>query len=207
MKDSPLFRAVLVLVLLLGSAWALCAQAGSPLAQLNGTVRDPANATLSRAAITLRELTTNQVHLTTSNGFGFYVAADLPPGQYELVAQAAGFAKLVLSGIALRVGQIATIDVGLTIATHGEAVVVTGETPVIEPSRTENSQVIEALQISSLPISGRLFTDFVLLTPWVSTGRTSLQSTNTEFEVTRVSFGGMRDLSNEVTVEGMPVSS
>lgn len=48
--------------------------------------------------------------------------------------------------------------------------------PLIEPSRTENSQVIEARQISSLPINGRLFTDFVLLTPGVSTGRTSLQS-------------------------------
>src|SRR5205823_8425151 len=83
-----------------------------------------------------------------------------------------------------------------------EKTVVTGETPVIEPSRTETSQVIETRQISSLPISGRLFTDFVLLTPGVATGRTSLQSTNTEFEVTRVSFGGMRDLSNELTVDG-----
>ncbi|HEV2118446.1 MAG TPA: TonB-dependent receptor, partial [Terriglobales bacterium] len=35
-----------------------------------------------------------------------------------------------------------------------------------------------------------------------ATGRTSLQSTITEFEVTRVSFAGMRDLSNEVTVDG-----
>ena len=42
----------------------------------------------------------------------------------------------------------------------------------------------------------------VLLTPGVTTGRTSLQSTITEFEVTRVSFGGMRDLSNLVTVDG-----
>src|SRR5205814_3491994 len=49
---------------------------------------------------------------------------------------------------------------------------------------------------------GRLFTDFALLTPGVATGRTSLQSTITEFEVTRVSFGGMRDLSNQVTVDG-----
>src|SRR5207302_9972078 len=50
--------------------------------------------------------------------------------------------------------------------------------------------------------SGRLFTDFALLTPGVATGRTRLQSTITAFEVTRVSFGGMRDLSNEVTVDG-----
>src|SRR5207249_8115665 len=53
-------------------------------------------------------------------------------------------------------------------------------------------------QIQGLPISGRLFTDFALLTPGVTTGRTSVGSTITEFEVTRVSFAGMRDLSNQV---------
>jgi hypothetical protein len=173
----------------------VCAQAGSSLAQLNGTVHGPQNAVVPRAAITLHEL-------NTSNRSGFYVAANLPPGQYELMVQAGGFAKLVLYGIVLRVGQIATMDVALAVEIHHEEVVVTGETPVMEPSRTETSQVIEVRQISSLPISGRLFTDFVLLAPGVSTGRTSLQSTNTEFEVTRVSFGGMRDLSNEVTVDG-----
>ena len=36
----------------------------------------------------------------------------------------------------------------------------------------------------------------------MTTGRTSLQSTITEAEVTRISFGGMRDLSNMVTVDG-----
>ena len=79
---------------------------------------------------------------------------------------------------------------------------VTTETPPVEPTRTEISQVINSNQIESLPISGRLFTDFALLTPGVTTGRTSLQSTITEAEVTRISFGGMRDLSNLVTVDG-----
>src|SRR5206468_2873281 len=46
------------------------------------------------------------------------------------------------------------------------------------------------------------YTDFALLTPGVTTGRTSVGSTITEFEVTRVSFAGMRDLSNQVTVDG-----
>ena len=93
-------------------------------------------------------------------------------------------------------------NVTLQVATKGEQVVVMSEAPVIEPTKTEISQVIDTKEIDSLPISGRLFTDFALLTPGVATGRTSLQSTITEFEVTRVSFGGMRDLSNLVTVDG-----
>src|SRR6266403_620404 len=108
-----------------------------------------------------------------------------------------GFVTTVHKSIDLSVGQFATIDVTLKVATHGEIVVVTSETPVIEPTKTEISQVISTQEISSLPISGRL-----LLTPGIATGRTGLQSTFTEFEVTRVSFGGMRDLSNLVTVDG-----
>src|SRR5262249_9088799 len=100
------------------------------------------------------------------------------------------------------VGQTATIDVALKVAAGGEKVVVTTETPPVEPTRTEVSQVIGTSQIQSLPISGRLFTDFALLTPGVATGRTSLQSTFTEFEATRISFGGMRDFSNTITVDG-----
>jgi len=44
---------------------------------------------------------------------------------------------------------------------------------VIEPTKTEISQVIATQQIGSLPISGRQFTDFALLTPGVATSRTS----------------------------------
>src|SRR5208337_1911763 len=50
--------------------------------------------------------------------------------------------------------------------------------------------------------SGRLFTDFALLTPGVATSRTSLGTTITEFEVTQISFGGMRSFSNEIAVDG-----
>ncbi|MGC2725113.1 MAG: TonB-dependent receptor, partial [Candidatus Acidiferrales bacterium] len=74
--------------------------------------------------------------------------------------------------------------------------------PLIEPTKTEISQVINRQQIQDLPISTRQFTDFALLTAGVATGRTSLQSTITEFETTRISFAGMRDLSNMVTVDG-----
>src|SRR5437899_5269493 len=100
------------------------------------------------------------------------------------------------------VGQVATIDITLKVAGAGEKIVVTTETPIIEPTRTEVSQVIDTTQIVALPINGRLFTDFALLSPGVATGRTSLQSTFTDPSVTRISSGGQRDLNNSVTVDG-----
>ena len=177
-------------------------QVGASVAQLNGSVRDESGGTVAKATITARETETNRTYTAVSNENGLYVLASLPPGRYELTTEASGFAKSTQTGIVLTVGQAATIDVTVKVASSAEKVIVTTETPPVEPTRTEVSQVISTNQIESLPISGRLFTDFVLLTPGVTTGRTSLQSTFTESEVTRISFGGMRDFSNLVTVDG-----
>ena len=194
--------AVLGSVILCGWAKPAYSQGGVSAAQLNGTVKDASGGSVAKASLTLRDVGTNQTYTAVSNDNGLYAIPNLPPGTYELTTEARGFAKSTQRGIVLTVGQVATLDVTVSVAQAAEKVVVTTETPPVEPTRTEISQVIDTRQIQDLPISGRLFTDFALLTPGVATGRTSLQSTITEFEVTRISFGGMRDLSNAVTVDG-----
>ena len=178
------------------------AQAVIAVAQLNGTVRDTSGSVVANAGVSLRNLDTNRTYTSTSDALGYYIVPNLPPGSYELNVTYTGFEPFLQSGIQLRVGQTATLDVTLTVQGRREVLEVTSQTPAIEPTRTEISNVIETRQIQGLPISGRLFTDFALLTPGVTTGRTSVGSTITEFEVSRVSFAGMRDLSNQVTVDG-----
>ena len=177
-------------------------QATISFAQLNGTVQDSSGRTVAKAAISLRELDTNQTHTATANDSGYYVVPNLPPGRYELTVTSSGFGKYTQTGITLAVGQAATANVTLKVAAVAETVIVTTEAPVVETTRTEISQVIDTQQIQSLPVSGRLFTDFALLTPGVATGRTSLGTTFTEFEITQISFGGMRSFSNIITVDG-----
>src|ERR1043166_7486758 len=184
------------------SCTAAFAQVNAAEAQLNGSVRDQTGSVVVKAAVTLRNVDTNHIYKTTSNSEGFYIVTNIPPGNYELTAESQGFAKYQQTGIVLRVAQVATIDVNLKVAGTTQEVTVNTEAPVIEPTRTEVSQVIETQQIQALPISGRLFTDFALLSPGVTTGRISLQSTFTDPSVTRISFGGQRDLNNAVTVDG-----
>jgi len=193
------FVAVVVALGCVGSAFA---QGGVANAQLNGTVTDQSGGAVAGAMITLRNTTTNLSYSATSNDRGFYAIANLPPGNYELNASFTGFANFKQTGIVLEVGQVATINIGLQVAAQGEKVVVTEVAPVIEPTKTEISQVVESQQIQSLPISNRLFTDFALLTPGVATSRTSLGTTFTEYEATQISFGGMRSFSNEIAVDG-----
>jgi outer membrane receptor protein involved in Fe transport len=183
------------------------AGAGSALAQvsvatLNGTIRDQNGGAVGRAAISLREVNTNRSYSAASNDAGFYAVPNLPPGTYDLKVSYTGFGDYTQKGLILTVGQTATVDVVLKVVAKGEQVVVTGEAPIIEPTRTEISQVIVTHQIDTLPINGRLFTDFALLAPGVATSRTSLGTTFTDYETTQISFGGQRSFSNEITVDG-----
>jgi carboxypeptidase family protein len=199
---SVLAIGVTVLLLLACAAPHAAAQATISFAQLNGSVVDESGRAVVKTALTLREVETNRSYSATSNEAGLYVVPNLPPGRYELTAEAPGMAKYTATGLVLTVGQSATMDITLKVASAQATIQVTAEAPPVEPTRTEVSQVIAEQQISALPTNGRNFVDFALLTPGVATGRTSLQSTFTETETTRISFGGMRDLSNAVTVDG-----
>src|SRR5215831_3389548 len=154
---------VLFAILVFLAASPAFSQVSISQAQLNGTVRDQTGSLIVKATVTLRDVDTNRVYTATSNTSGYYILANVPPGNYELTAEAPGFGKYKQTGIVLTVGQVATLDIGLKVAQASEEVVVNTEAPTIEPTRTEVSQVIGTQQIQSLPISGRLFTDFALI--------------------------------------------
>lgn len=177
------------------------AQATISYAQLNGTIQDPSNQVIVGASIAVRNTATNRTYNATSNNSGSYVLPNLPPGQYELSVTYTGFNEYKRT-VDLSVGQTATVNVTMSVAGTEEQVTIVDVTPTIEPTRTEVSNVIDTEQIDDLPVSGRLFTDFALLTPGVATGRTSLGTVVTEFEVTQISFGGQRSFSNIITVDG-----
>jgi len=202
MRTRSLGVVLCLVVVTIGFApWAV-AQAGLSSAQLNGTVLDAGGRAVVGAQVTARDLDTNQTFQASTNTVGFFIVPNLPPGKYQLTVSAGGFAKYEQTGLTLTVGQTATVNANLKVASASEVVTVTTEAPLIEPTKTEISQVVESEQIQSLPISSRVFTDFALLTPGVASSRTSLGTTFTEFEVTQISFAGMRSFSNEITVDG-----
>src|SRR5689334_17097368 len=202
MKGHSTLLVLFAVAVVLCSVQTTFAQGGLGNAQLNGTITDPSGGAIVGASITLTHTGTGTTYNAKSNDRGFYAVANVPPGGYDLTASYTGFANYKQTGIALSVGQTATINIGLRVASVGETVVVTTEVPTIEPTRSEISQVVSTQQVEALPISNRVFTDFALLTPGVASSRTSLGTTFTEFEVTQISFGGMRSFSNEITVDG-----
>ena len=161
-------------------------------AAISGTVLDASGSVVPGVSVTIRNTDTGTERKTQSNDAGIYNAAFLQPGHYEVQAAKAGFATLVRKDLVLQVGQTLAADFTLTVQTTQSEVTVTTEVPVVDPEKTEVSQVISENAVSNLPVAGRRWDTFVLLTPNVTTDGTSGM----------VSYRGLSGLYNSNTVDG-----
>jgi len=177
-------------LLILGFASCLFAQ---DLATLKTTVNDQTGAVILGASITITNAQTGAKRTDLTESHGLSVIPGLPPGNYELTADAKGFTSRKVS-VTLSVGQVASVVVTMGLSIK-EEVRVQDVIQGIDTEKSEVSQVIDTPKISDLPISGRDFIDFVLLTPSVNVGRSTAVGAQSPFTETvlKLSFGGVRE--------------
>jgi len=164
------------------------------LATLNVTVTDPSGSVISQARVTLRNIETDAKRTDFSSSTGVAVIPGLPAGQYQLKVESDPFGPYQAS-LTVAVGQNASVPVTLGIRTVQENVDVQETAQGVDSQKSEVSQVIDTQKISDLPISGRDFIDFVLLTPSVTVGRSTSVGAQSPFQETvlQLSFSGLRE--------------
>src|SRR5215469_2129942 len=96
-----------------------------------GTITDSSQAVVSGAHISITDMNTNFHRTEITNEEGFYVFANLDPGNYRLEAEHTGFRKVGRTGIDLTPNTTARIDLELTPGAISEAVDVTAEVPLL----------------------------------------------------------------------------
>src|SRR5438552_2373821 len=74
-------------------------------ATLTGRVTDPSGSSVPGATVVATKSDTNSRVETVTSSEGFYTIPLLPPGVYEVTAEATGFKKYVQSGITLGTNQ------------------------------------------------------------------------------------------------------
>ncbi|MGA2814118.1 MAG: TonB-dependent receptor [Candidatus Acidiferrum sp.] len=173
------------------AAMPLCAQ---QLAALNVNVSDPSGAAIPQARVTIKNADTGAKRSESSNAAGLAVIPGLAAGNYELTVEAAQFSEYRAT-LTLAVGQIASLPVSLGVNTVREQVEVRETAQGIDTQKSEVSQVIERRDIADLPIAGRDFIDFVLLTPTANVGRSTAVGAQSPFQETvlELSFAGLRE--------------
>jgi outer membrane receptor protein involved in Fe transport len=139
------------------------AQAQGSAGQITGAVRDTNGAAIPGAKIKATNTQTGLEQTATSNGDGVYRIVLLPPGDYNITAEAERFTKTEIKSVQVIVGQVTDANVTLGVGNVQEAVVITAE--AIQTTVSQPDAIINETAINNLPINGRRFQDFATLTP------------------------------------------
>ncbi len=162
------------------------------LGNISGIVRDSSGGVVPNASVTVINNDTGARRTLTTDSDGHYAATFLQPGNYEVLATGASFGTVDQKNVTVTVGNINTVDVTLQAANVSTEVIVTTDNALIDTDKVEQSQSISEQLISNLPVNGRRFDNFVLLTPNVAPdGNTGL-----------LSFRGISGLYNTNLVDG-----
>src|SRR5262249_21015466 len=135
----------------------------------------------------------------TSDAVGRFVIVALPPGAYTVKAELSGFGTRTQT-VVLQLGTQVTVDFTLNVATAQTEVTVAASPPVVDTEQTAVASVITQQQINSLPINGRNFISFSVITPGVTQDNTPQQGASATSGLT---FAGQRARSNNITVDGL----
>lgn len=183
-------------VWILGLVGLLVAGSGAAHAQttsaaVQGVVTDHQGAVLPGVAVAVTNTDTGLSRDVSSNDAGFYRIAALPPGTYGVSAKLDGFADYRRTGLSLTVGQNASVDIQLGLATLSESVTITAETPLIDTTTNALGTTVTKAQLDDLPLAGRDFATLARLAPGV-----------TGVGGGGISAGGQLTRNNSIVVDG-----
>ena len=148
----------------------LCARAGAQVAtaELSGAVLDATGAAIPNAKITATNVATNVSRQTVTDATGAYRLTLLPPGSYTVSVEAAGFRKLVQSGISLQVSQQARLDLTLQLGPGFGNRRSERSGAVAQAESSSLGTVVNEQLVNQLPLNGRNFIQFATLSPGVT---------------------------------------
>jgi hypothetical protein len=158
------------IVLFFGSGFVLPASAQNAIqnGSISGRVTDNSGGVIAGANVTVKNVDTVFELNAKTNGSGLYNFPSLAVGVYTLTASLQGFKTTEVKNLIVQVGQSTAEDVTLEVGSLAESVEVTASEPLLRTTESTVSTVINQKLIEDLPLSGRRYTDFVLLTPNVN---------------------------------------
>jgi hypothetical protein len=130
-------------------------------AEIHGTIRDETGAVLDDVSVTLTETNTGLERATVSGRDGHYSAPLMPLGVYVVRAERSGFAVAKSDPLPLSVGQALVVNVVMRVA----GVIQTASVVATANTAPALGTAIDETALRNLPIDGRDYRDFALLSP------------------------------------------
>src|SRR5215210_431091 len=159
---------------------------------IGGIVTNPNKEVVASAAVTVKNIETNKEDSATTDDTGRFKVANLQPGSYSVTINSTGFSPMTTENVTVEIGRETNLDIALSVGPVTGQVDVTAEAPVINTTQQDFSTNINQTSINELPINGRRWSNFALLTPGaVPDGTFGL-----------ISFRGISGLLNNSTIDG-----
>ena len=157
-------RAIGGMVIILASCLGLTAQNVVLTGSLGGRVTDSSGALVPGASVVVRNLATGVEQTADTNHDGLYRFPVVMPGTYSITASLKGFRDVQVL-VRVLVGNTTSQDIRLQVGASADTVKVIGEAPLLRPEESSSSTVIDRSLIEDLPLNGRKYSNFVVLTP------------------------------------------
>ena len=151
-------------------ACCVTSMAQTSTSSVNGTVTDPQGNVVAGATVTLTNVQKNFTRTQTTTDSGTFAFSLIPPGQYQIEAEAKGFKKAVLTDVGAQVAKPTTVTIQLEIGSVSEVVTVSsgaGEVLVNKQDGTLGNNFVNQ-QITQLPLEARSPLALVTLQPAVT---------------------------------------
>src|SRR5262249_42040182 len=161
-----------------------------------GSVVDESGAALPGATITATHVETGTVRTTVTSGTGTYVMPALPIGVYKISAELTGFGTVSKEGIRFSVGDSASLDFTLKVASVSETITVQGESAIVDTKKSELSGRVEQRQVEGLPVNGRDWLGLVSLVPGARGNPGAIQVGSSGSDMAKYQVDGV-DVTNQ----------
>jgi hypothetical protein len=172
------------------SAAPAFAQGGgaSSTGSISGEVKDSQGGVLPGVTVTATSPAQIGALTAVTNEAGIYRFPAVPPGEYKLQFELAGFQNVTRDGIRITLGFNAQVNVQLGVATLQETVTVSGESPVIDTSATRVQTNFDQQQLASLP-NARDMWSLLATTPSVTLNRVDVGGATMGTQTTYFAYG------------------
>lgn len=157
-------RLLLAALFVLANTLQLPAQNVVLTGGLGGRITDQSGAVVPGAAVVVRNLETGVELTGATNRAGLYRFPVIMPGTYSIAASLKGFRDAQIL-VQVLVGNTTSQDIKLQVGASADTVKVSGTTPLLRPEESSASIVFDRSFIQDLPLNGRKYTEFTVLSP------------------------------------------
>ncbi len=134
-------------------------------ATITGRVADAQGSVVPGAKVTITNRDTGAERSVIANSDGEYTVTSLPPGRYNVAAEAANFSRTLVENVEALVGSRSTVNFDLQAGNISETVTITGAAPLVETTKSQLDQAISPKEIENLPLLNRTFAGLSIIAP------------------------------------------